>query len=52
MASLHLDEKEISTSANVVDERISNVAERYRGTDADKHDMTVLGKKQVLRVRL
>ncbi|KAF2728896.1 amino acid transporter-like protein [Polyplosphaeria fusca] len=49
MASLHLDNKEVATTANVVDERISNVAERYRGTDADRHDMTVLGKKQVLR---
>ena len=23
---------------------------RYMGTDADRHDMTVLGRKQVLRV--
>ena len=24
---------------------------RYMGTDADRHDMTILGRKQVLRVR-
>jgi hypothetical protein len=28
----------------------SRVPARYRGTAADKRDMTVLGKKQVLRV--
>jgi len=28
----------------------SGVPARYRGTDADKRDMIVLGKKQVLRV--
>lgn len=25
---------------------------KYLGTDADRHDMIVLGRKQVLRVRL
>lgn len=33
-------------------ETVSNVPERYRGTSADQHDMSVMGKKQVLRVRL
>ena len=27
----------------------SHIPEKYRGTSADKHDMAVLGKKQVLR---
>jgi len=26
------------------------VTSKYRGTDADKHEMLVMGKKQVLRV--
>ena len=30
----------------------SPIERRYRGTDADHHDMVVLGRKQVLRVRL
>lgn len=30
----------------------SGVPLRYRGTDADKNDMMILGKKQVLRVRI
>jgi hypothetical protein len=29
-----------------------SVAERYRGTTADEHDMAILGKKQVLRVSM
>lgn len=28
----------------------ANLPARYRGTEADKRDMIVLGKKQVLRV--
>ena len=36
-------------STRVFDSGISNVAARYRGTDADAHDMAMLGKKQVLR---
>lgn len=38
------------TSAKAYENSASNVPERYRGTSADKHDMDVLGKKQVLRV--
>ena len=34
--------------AGLVDES-TLVADRWRGTDTDRHDMTVLGKKQVLR---
>lgn len=61
MPSLHLDDKNrasfeateagngISPNGRVFDNSISHVQERYRGTDADKRDMTVLGKKQVLR---
>ena len=62
MASMHLDDKAagsigdaevlpeyISSSDDVFDERISHVAAQYRGTETDQHDMTVLGKKQVLR---
>ena len=59
MANLQLDNKDISAvqmaeagnlSPKVFDEGISNVPTKYRGTDADRRDMTVLGKKQVLRV--
>ena len=62
-AELHLNNKELvganvhetsgTTSPNdpkVFDDKVSNVPQRYRGTDSDKHDMMVLGKKQVLRV--
>lgn len=35
---------------NIFDEGVSNVPAKYRGTDADRKDMTNLGKKQVLRV--
>lgn len=35
--------------SKVFDDGISNVPEKYRGTNADAHDMSVLGKKQVLR---
>lgn len=60
MAALHLNDKDtinVGTteaglgSPKVFDESISNVPAKYRGTDADRRDMTVLGKKQVLRVR-
>lgn len=37
--------------ANVFDDSISHVPQKYRGTSADQHDMSILGKKQVLRVR-
>lgn len=59
MAALHLNNKDtvnVGTteaglgSPKVFDESISNVPAKYRGTDADRRDMTVLGKKQVLRV--
>lgn len=63
MASLHLNNKDIadvelteargmseSNAAKVFDDGISHVPEKYRGTSADKRDMTVMGKKQVLRV--
>jgi choline transport protein len=55
MASLHLDDKAaVATpkplSSPVFDERISIIPEKYHGTDADRHEMTMLGKKQVLRV--
>lgn len=29
----------------------SHIKIKYMGTDADRHDMVVLGRKQVLRVR-
>lgn len=29
----------------------SPIESKYMGTDADRHDMTVLGRRQVLRVR-
>ena len=63
MASLHLDNKQmrdVETSdapgsppegADVFDDKVSHVAEKFRGTSADKRDMMVMGKKQVLRVR-
>ena len=60
MASLHLNNKEIAdveltdapgtSSPNVFDDGISHVPKKYRGTSVDKRDMTVMGKKQVLRV--
>lgn len=37
--------------SNVFDDSVSHVPPEYRGTTADQHDMDVLGKKQVLRVR-
>lgn len=64
MAALHLnkdDQTDIelteasATSPNgtkVFDDNVSHVPERYRGTAADRHDMTVMGKKQVLRVSI
>lgn len=62
MASLHFD-KDIadvelteapgtssSNAARAFDDDNSHVPEKYRGTSADKWDMSVMGKKQVLRV--
>jgi len=62
MTSLLLDDKNVtdrrqhsvaqsSRVVNVFDHDISHVAEKYRGSAADEHDMTMLGKKQVLRVQ-
>jgi hypothetical protein len=34
----------------IFDDSISRVPEKYRGTALDRRDMTVMGKKQVLRV--
>lgn len=34
------------------DDEANAVPAKYRGTANDKHDMSVLGRKQVLRVRL
>lgn len=62
MASLHLDSKQMRAAEpssepgsppdefDVFDEGVSHVAEKFRGTSADKRDMMVMGKKQVLRV--
>jgi hypothetical protein len=59
MEALHLGSKDGSNvkvsgndagSPKIFDEGVSNVPAKYRGTDADKRDMTNLGKKQVLRV--
>lgn len=65
MTSLHLSNKEqtatqlkeasdtYSPSTEVVfDNNISHVQGKYRGTVADARDMSALGKKQVLRVRI
>lgn len=40
-----------ATEAEVFDNRSGHLPQQYRGTSADQHDMTTLGKKQVLRVR-
>jgi len=37
-------------AAKVFDDGIGHVPEKYRGTSADKRDMTVMGRTQVLRV--
>lgn len=51
MASLHPDDKGIETTAStVLDESISVIPDKYHGTAADRHEMSMLGKKQVLRV--
>lgn len=55
MDSLHTDHKAptsaVSAEANeIFDNAVSNIPERYRGTMADQKDMSILGKKQVLRV--
>lgn len=65
MDSLHLRERKSAdaefttgegtsspTTREVFDDGISNVPEKYRGTAADRHDMTVMGNKQVLRVSI
>lgn len=63
MGSIHLNKENISDvteapasgppdGTKVFGESISNVPEKYRGTTADRRDMTVLGKKQVLRVSI
>ncbi|KAF2107377.1 amino acid/polyamine transporter I [Lophiotrema nucula] len=52
MADLHLDDKRVESStevAGVFDDRVSHVAQKYQGTDADRQEMAMLGKKQVLR---
>ena len=55
MTSLHLDEKDVgeavsASSSPIVDESVGIVKEKYHGTESDKHEMNMLGKKQVLRV--
>lgn len=52
MASLHSDDKAViaTPSLPVFDEDINIIPQKYHGTDADRHDMNMLGKKQVLRV--
>jgi hypothetical protein len=62
MSSLHLNNKDVAieligalgtsspNDAKIFDDSISGVPEKYRGTSADKRDMTIMGKKQVLRV--
>lgn len=65
MASLHLNKEDIADielseasaaspngGAKVFDDDVSHVPEKYRGTAADRRDMTVMGKKQVLRVSI
>jgi hypothetical protein len=61
MESLHIASKDghnvkvsgsDAGSPKIFDEGVSNVPAKYRGTDADKRDMTNLGKKQVLRVSI
>ncbi|KAK6376338.1 hypothetical protein LTS17_006933 [Exophiala oligosperma] len=59
--SLHLDSKQMKAAESsgtpgsppedidIFDEGVSHVAEKFRGTSADKRDMMVMGKKQVLR---
>lgn len=44
--------KEDQSSDDVhVEDFAATVADKWRGTAADKHDMAVLGRAQVLRVR-
>lgn len=54
MDSLHKDHAAVEftegRAAAVFDDSISHVPQKYRGTAADQKDMSVLGKKQVLRV--
>lgn len=42
---------QLTEAPDVFDDSISHVPDKYKGTDADRHDMNILGKKQVLRVR-
>jgi hypothetical protein len=41
---------QVSTAEDVEDVHKGRVPVKYMGTDADQHDMHVLGRKQVLRV--
>lgn len=56
MDSLHTQHKGLASSVSAVprehvfDNAVRNVPEKYMGTTADMRDMSVLGKKQVLRV--
>jgi len=54
MTSLRLDEKNdeavSASSSPIVDEGVGIVKEKYHGTESDKYEMNMLGKKQVLRV--
>jgi hypothetical protein len=64
MAALHLNKEDIAdielseasaaspNGTKVFDDNVSHVPEKYRGTAADRRDMTVMGKKQVLRVSI
>jgi hypothetical protein len=47
---VELNQLDISpTQSKVFDSSISNVPDKFKGTEADAHDMIVMGKKQVLR---
>jgi hypothetical protein len=49
-AGFELNQVESSPNeSKVFDASISNVPDEFKGTDADAHDMIVMGKKQVLR---
>lgn len=59
MVSMYTDNDkppaQVSTSSSpnsddISDDRLGDVSKRYRGTTNDVHDMSVLGKKQVLKV--
>lgn len=40
----------LPNSQEKFDDTGNPVAEKYKGTDADRHDMAVMGNRQVLRV--